>query len=155
MRSSPKRPLALVLAVGALAAAATGCGDDGGGDDGAADTTTTAAPVPEGPAADLSTELTGGDGINLASPAPPDAVLEEAGYEQVEYAAEGTATSFVADGELGPDGEWSKDRMITIQFQSIKGSDVEQFRHPGRQVVLYPDSLKSGTLIYPYSAARK
>jgi branched-chain amino acid transport system substrate-binding protein len=42
-----------------------------------------------------------------------------------------------------------------MQFQNIKGSDAEQFRQPGRQVVLYPDSLKSGNLIYPYAAARK
>jgi branched-chain amino acid transport system substrate-binding protein len=57
--------------------------------------------------------------------------------------------------KFGPDGEWGKDRMITMQFQNIKGSDVEQFRHPGRQVVLYPDALKSGNLVYPYAAARK
>jgi hypothetical protein len=34
-------------------------------------------------------------------------VLEAAGYEQVEYAAAGTATSFAPDGDLGPDGRWS------------------------------------------------
>jgi branched-chain amino acid transport system substrate-binding protein len=63
--------------------------------------------------------------------------------------------TIVGKVKFGPDGEWGKDRMITMQFQNIKGSDVEQFRHPGRQVVLYPDALKSGTLIYPYAAARK
>jgi branched-chain amino acid transport system substrate-binding protein len=57
--------------------------------------------------------------------------------------------------KFGPDGEWAKDRMILIQFQGIKGNDTEQFRHPGRQVVLFPDQYKSGNLIYPYAAARK
>jgi branched-chain amino acid transport system substrate-binding protein len=57
--------------------------------------------------------------------------------------------------KFGPDGEWAKDRTVAIQFQGIKGSDVEQFKHPGRQVVLYPDQYKSGNLIYPYAAARK
>src|SRR5262245_48507520 len=63
--------------------------------------------------------------------------------------------TIVGKVKFGPDGEWGKDRMITMQFQNIKGTDAEQFRQPGRQVVLYPDNLKSGTLIYPYSAARK
>ena len=57
--------------------------------------------------------------------------------------------------KFGPDGEWAKDRTVAIQFQNIKGNDVEQFRQPGKQVVLWPDEYKSGTLIYPYSAARK
>ena len=42
-----------------------------------------------------------------------------------------------------------------MQFQNIKGTDMEQFRQPGKQVVIYPDEFKSGNLIYPYSAARK
>jgi branched-chain amino acid transport system substrate-binding protein len=56
---------------------------------------------------------------------------------------------------FGPNGEWERDRTVVIQFQNIKGSDAEQFRQPGKQVVLYPDEFKSGNLIYPYSAARK
>ena len=44
---------------------------------------------------------------------------------------------------------------MTIQFQNIKGTDMEQFRQPGKQVVVSPDAFKSGNLIYPYSAARK
>jgi branched-chain amino acid transport system substrate-binding protein len=57
--------------------------------------------------------------------------------------------------KFGPDGEWAKDRTIAIQFQNIKGNDVDQFKQPGKQVVIYPDGFKSGNLIYPYSAARK
>jgi branched-chain amino acid transport system substrate-binding protein len=56
---------------------------------------------------------------------------------------------------FGADGEWAQDRTVGIQFQGIKGNDVEQFKHPGRQVVVYPDQYKSGSLIYPYAAARK
>ena len=57
--------------------------------------------------------------------------------------------------KFGPDGEWAQHQTVTIQFQNIKGSDVEQFRQPGKQVVIWPDKFKSGNLIYPYSAARK
>ena len=42
-----------------------------------------------------------------------------------------------------------------VQYQNIKGNDIEQFREPGKKVVLYPDEFKSGNIIYPYAAARK
>jgi branched-chain amino acid transport system substrate-binding protein len=57
--------------------------------------------------------------------------------------------------KFGPDGEWEKSRTITIQFQNIKGTDLEQFKLAGKEVVVYPEDLKSGKLIYPYAAARK
>jgi len=63
--------------------------------------------------------------------------------------------TIVGKVKFGADGEWAKQRMITIQFQKIKSGDMEQFKHAGKQVVVYPDEFKSGNLIYPYSAARK
>ena len=72
-----------------------------------------------------------------------------------EYIHANEFDTVVGKVKFGPDGEWAKDRTVAIQFQGIKGNDVEQFKHPGRQVVLYPDQYKSGNLIYPYAAARK
>ena len=46
-------------------------------------------------------------------------------------------------------------RMLTVQFQSVEGTDLKQFYGPGKRVVLYPEEWKSGTLIYPYAKARK
>ncbi len=63
--------------------------------------------------------------------------------------------TIVGKVKFGADGEWAKARTVTMQFQNIKGTDMEQFRQPGRQVIVYPDEFKSGNLIYPYSAARK
>jgi branched-chain amino acid transport system substrate-binding protein len=57
--------------------------------------------------------------------------------------------------KFGPDGEWAKSRTVTIQFQHIKGNDMEQFRQPGKQVIVFPAEFKSGNFVYPYSAARK
>jgi branched-chain amino acid transport system substrate-binding protein len=57
--------------------------------------------------------------------------------------------------KFGADGEWAKGRTVTIQFQNIKGTDAEQFKQPGKQVVVYPDEFRSGKLIYPYAAAKK
>jgi len=60
-------------------------------------------PVP-GPAADLSQELTGGNGPFIGTAIPVD--LQQAGYVQHEYAAAGTATSYKAAGSLSGDGRW-------------------------------------------------
>lgn len=60
---------------------------------------------PTGPSAQLSSELTGGNGVFIGSAIPVD--LERAGYVQHEYAASGTATSYTPTGPLSGDGMWS------------------------------------------------
>jgi branched-chain amino acid transport system substrate-binding protein len=59
-------------------------------------------------------------------------------------------------GEIsfGKDGEWTKPRQFTTQFQNVTGHDVDQFRDTTRQVVLWPDEYKTGDMI-PYDLARK
>lgn len=51
-------------------------------------------------------------------------------------------------------GDWKERRVLMCQFQGIKGNDVEQFRSPGRQVIVDPAALKSGSLM-PFAQARK
>ncbi len=63
--------------------------------------------------------------------------------------------TIVGEVKFGADGEWAKSRVVTIQFQNIKGTEVEQFKLPGKQVIIYPDELKTGNLVYPYTAVRK
>jgi len=65
----------------------------------------TTTPEPSGPAADLSTEMTGGQGAYMGEAMPPD--LESLGYAQYEHSAMGTATSYAATGPLTGDGRWS------------------------------------------------
>jgi hypothetical protein len=60
--------------------------------------------APAGPAADLSEEITGGNGVFLGEAATPP--LDELGYVQHEYVAAGTADSYEAVGELSGDGFW-------------------------------------------------
>ena len=87
-----------------------------------------------------------------------DAVEGTKGLDQqklAEYMHTHEFQTVIGKVKFGADGEWAKTRTVTIQFQNIKGSDAEQFKHPGKQVVVYPDDLRSGKLIYPYSAARK
>ena len=64
-------------------------------------------------------------------------------------------STIVGKVRFGANGEWAKSRVLQVQYQGIKGTDLEQFRGPGRKVVLYPEEFKSGNMIYPYSAAQK
>jgi branched-chain amino acid transport system substrate-binding protein len=68
------------------------------------------------------------------------------------------ATKFgtiVGDVKFADNGEWEKGRALLVQYQNVKGNDINQFRQAGTQVILYPPELKSGKLIYPYAEAKR
>ena len=52
-------------------------------------------------------------------------------------------------------GEWKETATLMAQFRGVVDKDIEQFRSSGKQVILFPDKLKSGNLISPFEAARK
>jgi branched-chain amino acid transport system substrate-binding protein len=58
--------------------------------------------------------------------------------------------TIVGDVKFGPDGEWAKPRILTVQYQNVHGNDLEQFKQPGVQVILYPSEYATGKLIAPY-----
>jgi branched-chain amino acid transport system substrate-binding protein len=64
-----------------------------------------------------------------------------------------TFKTIMGDIKFGPDGEWAEPRILTIQFQGVKGNDLVQFERPGVQVILDPPAYKTGALKYPYSSA--
>lgn len=66
---------------------------------------TSTRPRPAGPAADMSHELSGGNGVFIGEGAPTD--LAHEGYVQREYVASGTATAYQATGALTGDGRWT------------------------------------------------
>jgi branched-chain amino acid transport system substrate-binding protein len=79
------------------------------------------------------------------------------GLDQQKLADYIRATEFntiVGKVKFGKNGEWAKGRTLMVQFQKIQGNGIDQFRGPGKKVVLYPDEFKSGNIVYPYSAAR-
>ena len=45
----------------------------------------------------------------------------------------------VGDVAFGEKGEWKKARVLTIQFQGIAGTSVDDFRDGKGEVVLWPD----------------
>jgi branched-chain amino acid transport system substrate-binding protein len=53
------------------------------------------------------------------------------------------------------DGERANQRVITVQFKGIKDKDMDQFRSPSAQVIVYPTADANGKPITPYDAARK
>lgn len=72
-----------------------------------------------------------------------------------DYMRSHTFKTVAGDITFGKNGEWTEARVMLVQFQNVKGNDVEQFKDPKVEVVLYPPSLKNGTVIYPYGEAKK
>jgi branched-chain amino acid transport system substrate-binding protein len=60
----------------------------------------------------------------------------------------------VGDIKFGPNGEWAEPRVLEVQFQGVKGHEIDQFRDMKAPTVLYPPALKRGSLRYPYTSAR-
>jgi branched-chain amino acid transport system substrate-binding protein len=66
-----------------------------------------------------------------------------------------TFKTVAGDIKFGPTGEWTEARVLAVQFQGIKANDIEQFKDMTKEVILWPPSLKTGDLIYPYTDAKK
>jgi branched-chain amino acid transport system substrate-binding protein len=56
--------------------------------------------------------------------------------------------------KFGPDGNWAESRIVWAQYRGVVDKDINQFRSPGKQVVLQPANLETGKLIGPYDKAR-
>jgi branched-chain amino acid transport system substrate-binding protein len=63
-----------------------------------------------------------------------------------------TFKTVVGDVEFGDKGEWRKARLMTVQFQNISGTSIDDFRDGKGEVVLWPDEYKNGEPILPYSS---
>ena len=87
-----------------------------------------------------------------------DAVKGVGSLDQTKIAKYIHATTFhtiVGDVKFAENGEWEKSRVLFIQYQGIDSSGIEQFKQPGKQVILYPPEFVSGKLQAPYSAVKK
>jgi branched-chain amino acid transport system substrate-binding protein len=87
-----------------------------------------------------------------------EAVTATNGTDQAklaDYMRTHTFHTLVGDIRFGPNGEWAEPRVLEVQFHDIKGHDVDQFRGTDKQTVLFPPSLKTGDLRYPYTDARQ
>jgi branched-chain amino acid transport system substrate-binding protein len=56
---------------------------------------------------------------------------------------------------FGKDGEWATGREIWTQFQHITANTLDDFKNISHQPIVLPADMKTGSLIYPYAAAKK
>jgi len=71
------------------------------------------------------------------------------------YLREHVHKTIVGPIEYAEDGEWKETATLQAQFRGVVDKNIEQFRKPGKQVILFPEKLKSGDLITPFEDARK
>jgi len=72
-----------------------------------------------------------------------------------DYLRSHTFHTVAGDITFGPGGEWTEARVLEVQFQNVKSNNLEQFKDPKTEVILYPPQLKNGEIIYPYQKARE
>jgi len=63
--------------------------------------------------------------------------------------------TFVGKVRFAKNGEWSVPRMLTVQYHSVAGNDLEQWMKPGHVTVLYPTGYKTGDVKAPYQDNKK
>jgi hypothetical protein len=115
----PRPAITIVCSVLLLGGA---CAPDGGENDSdeerrGAITTRPEVERPAGPSADLSEELTGGNGVFLGS-ARTAIDLDAAGWVEHEHVAAGVATSYETDGELPADGRFVLQPSETAAYRT-------------------------------------
>ncbi len=67
-----------------------------------------------------------------------------------EYIHATTFKTVVGKVKFGKNGEWAKTRTLQVQFRDVQPNNLMQFTKPGKRIVLYPESVKSGKIVYPY-----
>jgi hypothetical protein len=98
-----RRALAGLFVLLAGASLTTACSSDADADDEADSPAADRTDRPEGPGAVLAGPLEGGDGLFLGS-SGAEPSLDGTGYDEAEFSAAGTATSYTADAPLPADG---------------------------------------------------
>jgi branched-chain amino acid transport system substrate-binding protein len=71
------------------------------------------------------------------------------------FLRENVHNTIVGPIEFSADGERKESATLMAQFRGIVDKNMEQFRSPGKQVILFPAKWKSGDLVAPFEVARK
>jgi len=72
-----------------------------------------------------------------------------------DYIRSHTFSTIVGDIKFGARGEWAEPRVLLVQYRDIVGNDINQFKQPGKQVIVYPPRYKSGELRVPFTPAKR
>ncbi|HME26287.1 MAG TPA: amino acid ABC transporter substrate-binding protein [Acetobacteraceae bacterium] len=68
-----------------------------------------------------------------------------------DYLRSHTFKTVVGDVKFGSNGEWAEPQVLEVQFRNVRANDLEQFKDPNTEVILWPSPLKTGDVIYPYT----
>ena len=74
-----------------------------------------------------------------------DAIEGTKGLDQqkiADYIRDNTFNTVVGDVKFGKKGEWDKARILTVQFQNITGTSVDDFRGGKGEVVVWPGGVQ-------------
>jgi branched-chain amino acid transport system substrate-binding protein len=86
-----------------------------------------------------------------------EAIANTKGLDQdkiADYIRTHTFKTVVGDVAFGNKGEWSKSRILTVQFQNITGTSVDDFRDGKGEAVVWPQQYKAGDVVLPYSSVK-
>jgi len=73
-----------------------------------------------------------------------------------DWLSKNTIKTILGDVKYGKNGEWANSGMMQVQYHSIKGNGVDQFKGMDTQtVVAGPKGMKTGNVIYPYEKAKQ
>ncbi|MBF0276790.1 MAG: amino acid ABC transporter substrate-binding protein [SAR324 cluster bacterium] len=67
-----------------------------------------------------------------------------------DYIRNNAIDTVVGKVSFGKNGEWAKSRALQVQLQNIQGNSIDEFNRAGKMIVLHPEEVKSGNLIYPF-----
>ena len=87
-----------------------------------------------------------------------DAIEGTKGLDQdklADYIRSHPFSTIVGDMTFGKDGEWSKPRVLEVQWQNIKSNNIDQFEDTRTEVILEPAEYRTGEVIAPYATAEK
>ncbi len=70
-----------------------------------------------------------------------------------DYIRSNTFKTIVGDIAFGQDGEWSKPRVLEVQWQGIKGNTLDDFKDTKTEAILTPGEYKTGTVTEPYDGS--
>jgi branched-chain amino acid transport system substrate-binding protein len=70
------------------------------------------------------------------------------------YFRTATFKTIMGDVKFGDQGEWAESRFIAVQYHSIKGNELDQFKGMNVQTIVAPPKFETGKLIYPYEKAK-
>ena len=71
-----------------------------------------------------------------------------------EYCRKSTFKTVAGDIKFNAEGEWEESQVMAVQFQGITGNDVDQFRNPKTEVIVWPAKYSTGKIIYPYDPTK-